>query len=231
MDLQQHKARALEIANSAAVTEIEKTICSIARTLAAKIDIAIAEAAGGVQLTETQKMRAAVAPYVESKNGRMYLDGKSYAGDIPPSVMRAFYAKLMQQQAAAETGGGVEKKSLNPNLAPPVVAAPQLDNTGDIDAEIEAELAARDAEQTNLILRAQLVIKNAISPESIQKNKKAISNDTLIAIARAEELLADDEINLATPNGWGILSRLEIARRLFTYYKSIGNNEPTDAAI
>ena len=176
-------------------------------------------------------MRAAIAPYIQSKNGRTYLDGKEYTADIPPHAMQVFYQRLVQQQMSAQVGSGSdEKKTLSPNLSSPVVAPPQSDRTG-VDAEIEAELAARDAEQTNKILRAQQVIKNAVSPESIQKNSKGISNDTLITIARAEELLADDEINLATPNGWGILSRLDIARRLFTYYKSIGNGNATDAAI
>lgn len=193
-----------------------KAVVSAANALSAKLQVFAANQTSGAELTEHQQMLAAVTPHIQQKGELKYLGARGYAGDIPPAALWGFYNKLMQTPEPiatpaamiSEAGSEEEKKTL---------AAAQ------IDIELARAQEKHGEQLVAEIAQAQDYILQAVSSESVRKANR-IKNDTLFTMARAAGLVAEGEINLAHPTGWGFLSRHEISKRIFNYY----HDQPLD---
>jgi hypothetical protein len=196
----------------------EKIVKDAAQALGAKLQILIESKDNATPLTESEKMQLVVSKYVKRlPNGASEIDGMSFRGDIPPSVLWDFYKKITQaNEVKISVAAAIpeEKKSL-PQLA---VTQPSLESS-----EVDAELAQYDEAAVAMIMKANDYIKQAATAKSIEKATRAVSNVALMAIARAADLVAQDEINLADSNGLGIISRAELSLRVFNYYHSQNN--------
>ena len=189
-----------------------KVVKEAAAALAAKMQVLLTEIESPTPITAAQAMQAVVSPYIKTTpEGFKSLDGKIFRGDIPPSVVTDFYNKITQ-------GGALEKEATTPALesadkkkAPPLAAEA---NTEDLDER----LSEYDEDAVALVAKADNYMRTATSAASVEKAKSVVSNAALIAMARAAGLVADNEINLADANGWGILTRKELAKRVFNYY-------------
>ena len=187
-----------------------KAVVSTANALIAKLEVFAANQTSGAELTEHEQMLAAVTPHIQQKGELKYLGERGYAGDIPPAALWGFYNKLMQTPepvaapaaVVSETESEDEKKTLA---------------VAQIDADLAQAQEKHSEELVAEITQAYEYIKQAASAESVRKANR-IKNDTLFTMARAAGLVAEDEINLAHPAGWGFLSRHEVAKRIFNFY-------------
>jgi hypothetical protein len=186
---------------------------SAIKAFVAKLNILVAQEDTTVPLDETGRMLAAVASHIKHVDNKKVLDGRTFAGDIPPQVMWAFYNKLMQTTEVVVSPVTEDEKK---RLSLPAVAL-VADNT---PAERIEAIIENGSEEDAKFIRAMTYIQSAVSAISVEKATRAISNDTLITIARAEGLLDESEINLLTPTGWGLIPRKEIAYRVYNFYNA-----------
>jgi hypothetical protein len=215
MQLKEYRDTLPALANEVPNTQNGKIVAQAALALAAKIDILIAELESPTQLTETEQMLLVVNQHIQYIDGKVVLDGKAFAGDIPPSVKWDFYYKVTQSSqpitATQETPADIpadadaQKKSLSPTAA-----------LNDIDSELEKY----DSQVVGALLKADAFIKSSLSAVSVEKAKSVVTNASLMQIARAADLLSPDEINLKDPNGFGNISRRQLADRVYNYYQS-----------
>jgi hypothetical protein len=215
MQLKEYRDTLPALANEVPNTQNGKIVAQAALALAAKIDILIAELESPTQLTETEQMLLVVNQHIQYIDGKAVLDGKAFAGDIPPSVKWDFYYKVTQSSqpiiATQETPADIpadadaQKKSLSPTAA-----------ANDIDSELEKY----DSQVVGALLKADAFIKSSLSAVSVEKAKSVVTNASLMQIARAADLLSPDEINLKDPNGFGNISRRQLADRVYNYYQS-----------
>jgi len=215
MQLKEYRDSLPALANEVPNTQNGKIVAQAALALAAKIDILIAETESPTQLTETEQMLLIVNKHIQYIDGKAVLDGKAFAGDIPPSVKWDFYHKVTQSSEPIAKAqivptdipavADVEKKSISPTAA-----------LSDIDSELEKY----DSQVVGALLKADAYIKSSLSATSVEKAKSVVTNATLMQIARAANLLSPDEINLKDPNGLGNISRRQLADRVYNYYQS-----------
>jgi len=214
MQLKEYRDTLPALANEVPNTQNGKIVAQAALALAAKIDILIAELESPTQLTETEQMLLVVNQHIQYIDGKVVLDGKAFAGDIPPSVKWDFYYKVTQssqpivttQETPADipADADAQKKSLSQTVA-----------ANDIDSELEKY----DSQVVGALLKADAFIKSSLSPVSVEKAKSVVTNASLMQIARAADLLKPEEINLKDPNGFGKISRRQLADRVYNYYQ------------
>jgi hypothetical protein len=215
MELKQYRDTIAALANETPATQNGKIVAQSALALAAKIDILIAELESPTQLSETEQMLLVVNKHIQYIDGKVVLDGKAFAGDIPPSVKWDFYYKVTQssqqivttQEASVNIPANtdLEKKSLSQTAA-----------AKDIDSELEKY----DSQVVAAIMKADAYIKSSTSAKSVEKAKAVVSNAALMQIARAAELVSPDEINLRDANGLGNITRKELSIRVYNHYQN-----------
>jgi hypothetical protein len=215
MQLKEYRDSLPALANEVPNTQNGRIVAQAALALAAKIDILLAELESPTQLTETEQMLLVVNQHIQYIDGKVVLDGKAFAGDIPPSVKWDFYYKVTQssqpivttQETPADipADADVQKKSLSQTVA-----------ANDIDSELEKY----DSQVVGALLKADAFIKSSLSAVSVEKAKSVVTNASLMQIARAADLLKPEEINLKDPNGLGNISRRQLADRVYNYYQS-----------
>jgi len=223
MQLKEYRDTIATLANETPATQNGKIVTQAALALAAKIDILIAEIESPTQLTETEQMLLIVNQHIQSKDGKNILDGKAFAGDIPPSVKWEFYHKITQsapaieqariEPAAVTAEPTEEKKSLSPTAA----------------VNLDSEIEKYDNAVVNSIMKADAYIKSSLSAKSVEKAKAVVSNAALMSLARAADLVSPDEINLKDANGLGNITRKELAIRVYNHYHQ-NKQETTDEA-
>jgi hypothetical protein len=197
----------------------EKIVKDAAQALGAKLQILIESKDNATPLTESEKMQLVVSKYIKRlPNGASEIDGMSFRGDIPPSVLWDFYKKITQANEVKISVAAAKPEEEKKSLPPLAVTQPSLESS-----EVDAELAQYDEAAVAMIMKANDYIKQAATAKSIEKATRAVSNVALMAIARAADLVAQDEINLADNNGLGIISRAELSLRVFNYYHSQNN--------
>ena len=220
MELKDYRDTIAALANETPATQNGKIVAQAAIALAAKISILIAEIESPTQLTETEQMLLVVNQHIKVIDGKNVLDGKAFAGDIPPSVKWDFYYKHTQSAPAIEQAHiepavvadnvDTEKKSISPTAV-----------TNDIDSELEKY----DNAVVNAIMKADAYIKSSLSAKSVEKAKAVVSNAALMQIARAADLVSPDEINLRDANGLGNITRKELSIRVYNHYQKEKQNE------
>lgn len=165
----------------ATASKLEKSLSQ--KTLEDSIKAAIANATKYSILTSSDKpandyfvAKKVVEPYIQYKDGKKIIDGKAYAGDIPPQVIFDYYNRLMQQGGvkpivfAEESLAVVEEEKKSPIVA-------SASSTND------------DIEGSDLVKVAKSVelLKGFDSIEAAKKNK-SIKGDILDIVAIAYDV-------------------------------------------